>query len=51
MDRRDFLKQAGATSLAIAGTALGAAWLYDPRSGADFFRESKVADAKILPSF
>ena len=51
MDRRDFLKRAGATGLAIAGTALGAAYLYDPRSGADFFREEKLRDIKILPSF
>lgn len=51
MNRRDFLKQAGSTGLAIAGAGLGAKLLYDPRSAAEFFREEETANAKILPSF
>lgn len=51
MDRRNFLKQASATGLAIAGSALGAKLLYDPRTAADYFRDAETADAKILPSF
>ncbi|MDA0711211.1 MAG: DUF362 domain-containing protein [bacterium] len=51
MDRRDFLKRAGATGLAIAGSALGASLLYDPRSPAEYFRQDRVKDTRILPSF
>jgi uncharacterized protein (DUF362 family) len=51
LDRREFLKRAGATGLAVAGSGLGAAWLYDPRMGAEYFREEAAADARVLPSF
>lgn len=51
MDRRDFLKRASITGLAIAGAAAGAAYLYDPRSGADYFRNQHIGDFKVLPSF
>ncbi len=49
--RRTFLKQAGLTGAAVAATAAGAAWLYDPRSGADYFRGVGKGDAKRLGSF
>lgn len=51
MDRREFLRQAGMTGLAVAGAAGGAAWLYDPRGGDQYFRDQRVDQAKRLPSF
>ena len=51
MERREFLKRAGLTGLAVAGSALGAAWLHDPRDGAKYFRDQQVEDAMRLPSF
>ena len=51
MERREFLKRAGLTGLAVAGSALGTAWLYDPRDGAQYFRDRQTGDAMRLPSF
>ena len=51
MDRREFLKRAGATGLVIAGAALGAARLYDPRSGAQYFRSEDEKKAPSLKSY
>jgi len=51
MERREFLKHAGATGLAVAGAALGAAYLHDPRSGAEYFREQEHATGISLPSY
>jgi len=51
MDRREFLKRAGATGIVIAGAALGAVWLHDPRSGAEYFRDSKSKKTKSLKSY
>ena len=51
IERRTFLKQAGLTGAAIAGAAAGAAWLYDPRSGADYFRDQESGDVKRLKTF
>lgn len=39
MNRREFLRRAGATGLAVAGSVGGAAWLYDPRDGGQYFRD------------
>ena len=51
MDRRQFLKRAGVTGLAIAGSALGAAWLHDPRGGADYFRNEESKKTASIKSF
>jgi len=51
MERREFLKRAGATGLAVVGAALGAIWLHDPRSGAEYFRDWKSKKTKSLKSF
>lgn len=51
MNRREFIKRGTATGLAVAGSALGATWLYDPRSGAEYFREKTREDVRTLPSF
>jgi uncharacterized protein (DUF362 family) len=51
MNRREFLRRAGATGLAVAGSVGGAAWLYDPRDGGQYFRDQQVAQSKRLPSF
>ena len=51
MERREFLRRAGRTGLAVAGTGLGAAYFYDPRSGAEYFREQDRPDSVGLPSF
>jgi hypothetical protein len=51
MDRREFLKRAGAAGLAIAGSALGVAWLYDPRGGADYFRNQESKKTASLKSY
>ena len=51
MERREFIKSAGRTGLAVAGAALGAAYLYDPRSGAEYFRDQEQASGIHLPSY
>lgn len=51
MERREFLKRAGATGLVIAGSVVGAAWLHDPRSGAEYFRDRESQKAKALRSY
>ncbi|MDP6779107.1 MAG: DUF362 domain-containing protein [Candidatus Latescibacteria bacterium] len=51
IERRDFLRRAGITGLAVAGSAAGAAWLYDPRGGAEYFRQQGEAGGEMLPSF
>jgi uncharacterized protein (DUF362 family) len=51
MERREFLKRVGATGLAIAGSALGAAWLHDPRSGAEYFRDWGSKKTTSLKSY
>jgi uncharacterized protein (DUF362 family) len=51
MKRREFLRRAGMTGLAVAGSGVGAGLLYDPRGGDQFFRDVQVAAAKTLPSF
>ena len=51
MERRDFLKRAGLTGMATLGAALGAAWLHDPRSGAEYFRKQEDGDARRLKSY
>lgn len=51
MDRREFLKRAGAAGLAVAGSVLGAAWLYDPREGADYFRNEEARKTASLKSY
>ncbi|MFT5090481.1 MAG: hypothetical protein ACI8PG_004861 [Planctomycetota bacterium] len=51
MERREFIRRAGLTGLAVAGAAVGAGLLYDPRGGGQYFREELIASAKILPSF
>ncbi len=51
MERRDFLRRAGLTGLAVAGSTLGAGLLYDPRGGGQYFRDAQIAAAKVLPSF
>ena len=51
MDRREFLKRAGATGIVIAGSALSGVWLHDSRSGAEYFRESKSKKTRSLKSY
>ncbi len=51
IERRDFLRRAGITGLAVAGTAAGAAWLYDPRGGAEYFRDQEDAGGERLKSY
>jgi len=51
MERREFIKRAGRTGLAVAGAALGAAYLYDPRNGAQYFRDQEQASDLHLPSY
>lgn len=51
MDRREFLKRAAGAGLAIAGSALGAAWLYDPRGGAEYFRSEENKKTASLKSY
>jgi uncharacterized protein (DUF362 family) len=51
IQRREFLKRAGLTGLAVAGAGLGAACLYDPRGGAEYFRDREDSDAKRLSSY
>ncbi len=51
MKRREFLRRAGMTGLAVAGSGVGAGLLYDPRGGDQFFRDVQVASAITLPSF
>ena len=51
MERREFIKRVGATGLAVAGAALGAAYLHDSRSGAEYFREQERATGVSLPSY
>jgi len=51
VERREFIKRAGRTGLAVAGAALGAAYLYDPRSGDEYFREQERATGRRLPSY
>ena len=51
MERRDFLRRAWLTGLAVAGSGLGAGLLYDPRGGGQYFRDAQIAAAKVLPSF
>jgi len=51
MERREFLKRVGATGLAIAGSALGAAWLHDSRSGAEYFRDREPKKTTSLKSY
>jgi len=51
MERREFLRRVGLTGLAVAGGAGGAAWLYDPRRGDQYFRDQQVSQAHKLPSF
>ena len=51
IERRNFLRRAGITGLAVAGSGLGAAWLYDPRGGAEHFRDQGDVGAERLKSF
>jgi uncharacterized protein (DUF362 family) len=51
LDRREFIKRVGRTSLAMAGAALGAVYLRDSRESAEYFREHDRAPALRLPSF
>jgi len=51
MERREFFRRAGLTGLAIVGSALGASWLHDTRSGAEYFRDLETKDTKTLKSF
>ena len=51
MKRRDFIRRAGLTGVAIAGSGLGAAWLYDSRGGAEYFRDQQQVSGHCLPSF
>jgi len=51
MDRREFLKRVGAAGLCVAGSVLGAAWLYDPRGGADYFRNEEAKKTALLKSY
>jgi len=51
MERRDFLKRAGVTGLAVAGSGLGAWWLHDPRSGAEYFRAQEDTGSRKLGTF
>ena len=51
MERREFIRRAGLTGIAVAGSALGAGLLYDPRDGGQYFRDAQIEAAKILPSF
>lgn len=51
MDRREFIKRVGQSGLVAAGAALGAVWLRDARSGAQYFREQERATSLQLPSY
>jgi len=51
LERREFLRRAGAAGLVVAGSALGAAWLHDPRSGAEYFRDEKAKKTRQLKSY
>lgn len=51
MERREFLKRAGAAGIAVLGSALGALWLHDSRSGAEYFRAEKSQKTKSLRSY
>ncbi len=51
MQRREFIRRAGLTGLAVAGSAAGASLLYDPRGGGQYFRDAEIAATKVLPSF
>ena len=51
MKRREFIRSIGRTGAAIAGTLLGAAWLHDRRSGAEYFWEQEHATGLRLPSY
>ena len=51
MERREFLRRAGLTGLAMVGAAGGAAWLYDPRGGDEYFRDQQQVQVRKLPSY
>ena len=51
MERREFIKHVGRTGLAAAGAALGAAYLYDPRGGDEYFRDQQRTTGVQLPSY
>ena len=49
--RREFIRRAGATGLALAGAIGGAAWFHDPRDGGAYFRDAEKKEGLTLPSF
>jgi len=51
MERREFIRRASLTGLAVAGSTVGAGLLYDPRGGGQYFRDELIASAKTLPSY
>lgn len=51
LERREFIKRVGRTGLAVAGAAVGATYLYDPRSGAEYFRDQEQTSGIRLPSY